>query len=245
MISAFSSSAFLVMLYCSTILNGVFMCPNSFDTQLDWVWEKAGVPRQDFKSDIDSKTTPAMRRWFAGFLKEKVARDLIKTEVQILELMHKSEAECQRGNNSFDVVKDFPSPENRIKLSKNEITVLKDLLRRLDIIKETLIKSMQAVKTPRCLEKCQAVSSLMNIGNRVFDFTKEFHLCSWMTQHENLEKVQEMSSVQDISSSAMLDILLVLSDNAAVTEYLMMEYMKDIRDFEQNKAEKNMKLKTE
>ncbi|XP_062586231.1 uncharacterized protein LOC134247842 [Saccostrea cucullata] len=107
---------------------------------LCWVWEKAGVSRQSFESDIENKTTPEMRRRFTEFVKGKLTRDLKKIKGQILELVKKKEAECQRRNNTFDVVEDFPLPENQITLLKTEVPTLKYLLRKFEIIKETLIK---------------------------------------------------------------------------------------------------------
>lgn len=49
----------------------------------------------------------------------------------------------------------------------------------------------------------------------------------------------ELASPPDISVSALVDILLVLTDSAAVTEYLTMAYIKDLQGTHQRRVQQS------
>ncbi|XP_048764461.2 uncharacterized protein LOC125672288 [Ostrea edulis] len=226
------------VILCLSVCVFNIISSSALDTQLNWVWEKAGVSRKDYESDVDNRTTTSTRTSFADFSKEKLARDLSKTERQLLKLTNDKELKCNGTSSAVPDLDAIPLPEITTKLSQNEKTSLRYLLRQMDVIKDTIRDAMKKAKTPKCLRKCKAGNRLLDTGDSYFDFTREFYLCSWMTQFENLEKVKDLRSSRDVSASAVLDILLVLTDNAAVLEYLTMEHMNDLKAFDQIKKER-------
>ncbi|XP_065923289.1 uncharacterized protein [Magallana gigas] len=200
------------------LLNAVFLA-SALDTQLNWVWEKAGVSRDGLESDVRNRTTAASRRTMADFVVEKVNRDLHKTEGQMIELVRKKEIKCN--NNQLPEVP--MAPGIKTKLSKTEKLVLVDLLRQINVIKDTI-----------------KVSKLFNSRQQEFDISKDFHLCAFMTQYKAYGIIQKLASPPDISVSALVDILLVLTDSAAVTEYLTMAYIKDLQEYEKTMREETL-----
>ncbi|XP_011435750.3 uncharacterized protein [Magallana gigas] len=217
------------------LLNAVFLA-SALDTQLNWVWEKAGVSRDGLESDVRNRTTAASRRTMADFVVEKVNRDLHKTEGQMIELVRKKEIKCN--NNQLPEVP--MAPGIKTKLSKTEKLVLVDLLRQINVIKDTIKDAMENKKLPNCLKECKAVSKLFNSRQQEFDISKDFHLCAFMTQYKAYGIIQKLASPPDISVSALVDILLVLTDSAAVTEYLTMAYIKDLQEYEKTMREETL-----
>uniref|UniRef100_K1QDT2 Uncharacterized protein n=1 Tax=Magallana gigas TaxID=29159 RepID=K1QDT2_MAGGI len=103
-----------------------------------------------------------------------------------------------------------------------------------------MIDAMENKKLPNCLKECKAVSKLFNSGQQEFDISKDFHLCAFMTQYKAYGIIQKLASPPDISVSALVDILLVLTDSAAVTEYLTMAYIKDLQEYEKTMREETL-----
>ncbi|XP_052688520.1 uncharacterized protein LOC128167055 isoform X2 [Crassostrea angulata] len=200
------------------LLNAVFLA-SALDTQLNWVWGKAGVSRDGLESDVRNRTTATNRRTLADFVVEKVNRDLHKTEGQMIELVRKKEIKCN--NNQLPEVP--MAPGIKTKLSKTEKLILVDVLRQINVIKDTI-----------------KVSKLFNSGQQEFDISKDFHLCAFMTQYKAYGIIRKLASPPDISVSALVDILLVLTDSAAVTEYLTMAYIKDLQEYEKTVREKTL-----
>lgn len=217
------------------LLNAVFLA-SALDTQLNWVWEKAGVSRDGLESDVRNRTTAATRRTMADFVGEKINRDLHKTEGQMIELVRKKEIKCN--NNQIPEV--AMAPGIKTKLSKTEQFVMRDLLRQMNVIKDTIKDGMKNQKLPDSLKECKAVSKLFNSGQQEFDISKDFHLCAFMTQYKAYGIIQKLASPPDVSVSALVDILLVLTDSAALTEYLSSAYMKDLQEYERTAREKTL-----
>ncbi|XP_052688519.1 uncharacterized protein LOC128167055 isoform X1 [Crassostrea angulata] len=217
------------------LLNAVFLA-SALDTQLNWVWGKAGVSRDGLESDVRNRTTATNRRTLADFVVEKVNRDLHKTEGQMIELVRKKEIKCN--NNQLPEVP--MAPGIKTKLSKTEKLILVDVLRQINVIKDTIKDAMENKKLPNCLKECKAVSKLFNSGQQEFDISKDFHLCAFMTQYKAYGIIRKLASPPDISVSALVDILLVLTDSAAVTEYLTMAYIKDLQEYEKTVREKTL-----
>ncbi|XP_078317883.1 uncharacterized protein LOC111118275 isoform X2 [Crassostrea virginica] len=195
---------------------------------VNWVWEKAGVSRDDYVSDIRNRSTASMRRLMADFIREKMARDLFKTQIQLRELVREKETKCKIPQ----IPEDLSAPKITTRLSETDGTTLRLLLKQFEVLKNTMKNSLDTEKLPKQLKECQAISKLFNSGQQPFDFSKEFHLCSWITQYENLENVNDLTSQPEVTVTSLADILLLLTNTGAVSEFLMIQHMKNLQEYE-------------